>query len=211
MNIVYKITYLPHLNTDLPKYYIGSKFNYKGNYFGSIASKQIFDYTNGKSLKHWWKTRNRDEFVFQILAEYDNISPTDLVLKEREVQKELGIESSDYFNQAFAAKGFCSKIKSEATKIQMSLSMSNFWNTEAGLQKRERLRQRNKQTKSQECYDRYKDPEFKARVVSKLLDTVERNKKQIEYEGNLYSGWKSFTSQTGISRYRYLQHYKSKP
>ena len=59
MNILYKVTYLPHLNTNWPKYYVGSKYNYKGNYFGSVDSKQIYEYTEGLTLKDWWKKEKK--------------------------------------------------------------------------------------------------------------------------------------------------------
>lgn len=61
MNILYRITYLPHLkNQTPPYYYIGSKYNYKENYWGSLSSKQKDWYSEGLSICDWWKKKIKE-------------------------------------------------------------------------------------------------------------------------------------------------------
>ena len=75
MNILYKITYLPHLkNQTPPYYYVGSKYNYDKKYFGSPSSKQKDWYSENFTICKWWKQKiknNKDDFYFEIISEYD--------------------------------------------------------------------------------------------------------------------------------------------
>ena len=58
MNILYKITYLPHLkNQTPPYYYVGSKYNYGKKYFGSPSSKQKDWYSGDLTICKWWKEK----------------------------------------------------------------------------------------------------------------------------------------------------------
>lgn len=132
MHILYKVTYLPHLGTNLPKYYIGSKYNYKGNYYGSVSSNLVHDYTNGLTLKNWWSSRNKEDFKFEVLKIFDQITPGDLILQERILHDELNVLSEDYFNSCKALKGFYSVKKSEETKAKLSRSLKSFYNTPEG-------------------------------------------------------------------------------
>lgn len=160
MHILYKITYIPHLNTSYPKYYVGSKYNYSGNYYGSISSKQVFDYTNGMTLVDWWKTekKTKENFIFEILEIYDNISANDLVLYEKELHLKLNVLSEEYFNQSIATKGFCSVKKSKNTKVLMSESAKIYWATEEGLCKKQRLIDRNLEFQSDIMIKKWKSP-----------------------------------------------------
>ena len=56
--------------------------------------------------------------------------------------------NGDYFNSAYAAIGFASQPRCQATKTILSIRTKNFWNTEAGILKRARLGDRNRKTKS---------------------------------------------------------------
>ena len=116
MHILYKITYLPHLNTKWPKFYIGSKYNYKGKYFGSVDSKQIYDYTEGLPLRDWWKKQDKNYFLFEILEEFNSITPQELVAKEYDLHVQLDVLSDSYFNHSIATKGYCAVKNSENTK-----------------------------------------------------------------------------------------------
>jgi hypothetical protein len=149
MHIIYKITYLPHLDTDFPKYYVGSKHNWKGNYFGSVASKQIFDYTNNLPLYKWWALQKKDKtnFSFEIIKQFEDITPQELVAEEKKIHNKLKILGSEYFNQSIATTGFASGPKSVETRNLMKQSSTNFWKSEAGQLKRQRLRERNIATK----------------------------------------------------------------
>ena len=148
MNIIYKITYLPHLNTNYPKFYIGSKMNYSSSrfYLGSVSSKQIFEYTENMPLYQWWKLKTKNcssDFLFEILEIY-NCDANELLLYEEQWQRKLDISSNEYFNQAYATKNFCSKKNSESQKLLKSKKTKEFWASPEGELKKERLRARNK-------------------------------------------------------------------
>ena len=129
MNIIYKITYKPHLNTKYPKYYIGSKYNYKGNYWGSVDSKQLFDFSDNIPLRVWWKNKlktNKEDFVFEILKDCGNLTPKELVHIEYFIHLELDVLSDEYFNSSIATTGFVSIKKHDKTKMLMSKKPKNF-------------------------------------------------------------------------------------
>lgn len=159
-HILYKVTYLPHLNTDLPKFYIGSKYDYIGNYFGSVSSKQEYEFTNGLCLRDWWKwqKQNPSNFDFVILETFYDITPEELVIRERELQLKLNVLSEDYFNHAIATEGFCSKKKSSQTKLVMSTKTKEYWESEDGKLKRQRLIERNRNIKSAEMKKKWSNP-----------------------------------------------------
>jgi hypothetical protein len=161
-NILYKITYLPHLNTNYPKYYIGSKYKYTGNYFGSIASNQSFEYTNGLKLKDWWKLKQKEnihDFSFEIIKEFDaNITPKQLVEEESKLHIQLDILNDEYFNQSIATKGFCSTKNTDETKLKKSLKTKEFWNSNNGKLKKQKLIERNKTQHKQKMIERWKNP-----------------------------------------------------
>lgn len=208
MHVIYIVTYLPHLNTNYPKWYVGSKYNYRPGYFGSVASNQIFDFTDGLSLKNWWKTRDKKDFKFEVVTSYTEITPNELVLEEKQLHERLNVKGSDYFNQSIATTGFCSVKKSEYTKSLMSEKMKLFWNSKEGYEKKQRLIQRNKLTKSKEIKLRYKDPKFVLNHKKHIAKVSEERKLKLEYNGKLFRGWDEFTRETGVSRYKYLMHYK---
>lgn len=149
-SVIYKITYKPHLNTEYPKYYIGSKYNYKGNYWGSVASTAVFNYTNNIPLKKWWSLLDKDNLKFEVLEEYFNITPQELISYERKFLLELNVLSSDYFNQHINGELFYSGKKSTATKQKISDKTKAYWQTDEGREKSARLSARNKITKSTE-------------------------------------------------------------
>lgn len=218
MHIVYKITYKPHLDTPYPKYYIGSKYNYVGNYFGSSASNQIFHYTEGVKLKDWWKSRNKKDFTFEILYEFDDISPGGLVLVEREFHEFLNVMGPEYFNQSIATKGFCSQPKNSNTRSIMSQSTKLYWNTSEGIEKRKRLSERNRMYKSEQQKKLYQREPFRRDIARQnRLGTKhspeskqkcrESKLKYVEYKGNDYLGWQSLLKATGVSEFLYRKYY----
>jgi hypothetical protein len=160
MHILYKITYLPFLDTNNPKYYIGSKYNYKGNYYGSLASKQIYDYTEGMTLKEWWKTQknNTEFFLFEIIEEYSNITPQELVNRERDLHLQLNVLGDEYFNHSIATKGFCSQKNSPNTRELKTIKTKEYWNSESGKQKKDRLVSRNRKIMSGIMLEKWKNP-----------------------------------------------------
>ena len=160
MHILYKVTYLPHLETEHPKYYIGSKYNYKGDYFGSVDSKQVYSYTNGKPLRDWWKEQKQypESFLFEIIESFEEITPEELVIKERDLHIKLNVLSESYFNHSIATKGFCSKKRSEESKKHISNKTKKYWDSDAGKMKKQRLTERNKNCQSDWMKQKWQSP-----------------------------------------------------
>jgi len=157
-NILYRVTYKPHIGTNYPIYYVGSKYNYKGNYYGSVDSKQVYDYTNGSSLKEWWKKQKKENFIFEILEECGEITPQKLVEKEHDLHVKLDVLSDLYFNHSIATKGYCSVKNSENTKKKKSEKTKEFWQSESGQLKKQRLVERNKTTHKIIMTEKWKSP-----------------------------------------------------
>lgn len=213
MDVIYKVTYLPHLDSDLPKYYIGSKKNwFEGcNYMGSVASSKIFHYTDGLELKHWWKKKTKEEpnnFLFEIIESYEEKTPKELVLIEKEYQEKMGVLSCDYFNQSIATKGFVSGKNDENTRKKKSLSTKKYWDSPEGIEKRKRLSERNRNNKSQEMKEKWKTSEFRKKRESanitgrpkgsKNKNPVERTMKKIEVDGIVYNNAFEVSESFGI-------------
>lgn len=159
-SVIYRITYTPHLGTKYPKFYIGSKHNYNGSYYGSVSSERIFEYTDGFTLKDWWAKKVSEtpsDFTFEILSKHD-ATPHELVLIERSIQEEFDVLSDEYFNQCLAARGFVSTPKSESFKKHISVKTKEYWDSPAGLEKRKRLSNRNKQLKSEQMKELWSNP-----------------------------------------------------
>ena len=169
MNIVYKITFIPHLGTDKPKYYIGSKFNYKPGYFGSVSSNRLFDYTNGLPLRKWWKNEVKNtpsNFTIEILEDCSFMNKHELVICELKWQQYFNIKTPDFFNQAYASGKFVSGPKDTNVKLKLSKSLKKYYTTEEGKLKRERLTGRNKETRSAIMKERWQHPTEK--MVSRV-------------------------------------------
>lgn len=160
MHILYKVTYLPHLETEYPKYYIGSKYNYKGNYYGSVDSKQVYSYTEGKSLRDWWKEQKQQpqNFLFEVIECFQEITPEELILRERDLQLKLDVLSEHYFNHSIATKGFCSKKRSEESRKHISNKTKQYWESEEGKLKKQRLTERNKNCQSEWMTEKWQSP-----------------------------------------------------
>jgi hypothetical protein len=222
MNIIYKITYLPHLNTSYPKYYIGSKLNYKGNYFGSIASRKKLEFTEGVSLKDWWKKQhkhNPNAFLFEVLEDCSMLDKHQLAEKEKEYQlKHNAALSSEFFNQATATGLFVGGKKDNETKTKMSASLKKFYQTPEGLDKRKRLIERNKTSHAITMKEKWKNPSDKMlQCLTRLIahkpsiETIEKLKKSrlidIEYKGKIYKGWYNLLKEKGVSKHLYKKYY----
>ncbi len=222
MNIIYKVTYLPHLDTIYPKYYIGSKLNYKGNYFGSIASRKKFKFTDQFTLKDWWRfeiKHHPKNFLFEILEECSVLNKHQLAEKEKEYQlKHNVVISEEYFNQAIATGLFVSSKKDNETKLKMSNSLKNYYQTEEGIEKRKRLIERNKTSHSITMKEKWKHPSEKMlQCLTRLIahkpsiENIEKLKKSrlidIEYKGKIYKGWYNLLKEKGVSKHLYKKYY----
>lgn len=165
MNIIYLITYIPHLNTSFPKYYVGSKYRYDGKYLGSPSSKKILDFTEGKTLGQWWKEKtktNPNNFRFDILfVGNEDISPNELVLIEHDIQKDWNVLTLDFFNQTLATRGWVSGPRENVTKQLISQKTKAYWSTDAGIDKKYRLIERNQTLHSTRMKYKWKEPSEK--------------------------------------------------
>lgn len=221
-SVLYRITYLPHLETDLPKYYIGSKYNYKNtdSYLGSPSSTQIFDYTDGMTLAHWWKQKiknNKDDFIFEILEEYDNITPGDLVIKEGDLQKTLDVVlSDDFFNQGYATCGWYSRPNNKESRKKKSVATKKYWASQAGQEKRKRLVERNKKysaDRMSKMWEKHRDSivenlkQPKSKTHKENISKGKLSNNPIKYKEEIYYGWYALEKETGISKHLYNKYY----
>ena len=143
MNIIYKITYLPHLqNKTPPYYYIGSKFKYNNNYLGSLSSKQKDWYTEDLTIEQWWKKntkKNPENFLFEILESYDKITPKQLVEEEKKIHLNLDVRDGvEYFNKAIATTGWVASNRTEESKNKVRKITQQYWdeNSEDAIKRR---------------------------------------------------------------------------
>lgn len=220
MNIIYLITYRPHIGTQHPIFYIGSKFNYRKAYFGSLASKRVFSYTEGVPLLDWWKrevNNNPDHFGFEILIDAGDVSPAQLVEIEREVQIRWGAPGVFFFNQSLAGGRFVSQPKSPETRARIADKTRAFWASPEGQEKKARLREMNRTTKSAQikaAWNRpgFRETESKKRRGAKRTDESriryrDCKLKNLEYKGDYYLGYDELEIKTGVSRHLYKKYY----
>jgi len=137
MHIIYKITYLKHLRNNTPPfYYIGSKYNYTGKYYGSPSSKQKDWFTEGLSVSDWWKKEVRNnpgEFSFEVMEVLpDNITPQVLVEEEKTTHLKYDVSKSElFFNKSIATSGWVSAPRTEKTKKSISEITKKYWKKES--------------------------------------------------------------------------------
>lgn len=181
MNIIYKITYLPHLkNQTPPYYYVGSKYDYKENYWGSPSSKQKDWYTEEFGISEWWKKKikeNKNDFLFETIIQYNEITPIELVEEEKKYQLKLDVKNSEeYFNKSIATTGWVSVPRTEETKEKIRQITKNYWNknTEKSIERRKKLSEENKKVKSKELKEKWKNP------TDKMLKAREENKLRLK-------------------------------
>lgn len=175
MNILYRVTYLPHLkNQTPPYYYVGSKYNYKGNYFGSPSSKQKDWYTGELSICEWWKKEikeNKHNFLFEMVFEYDKITPDQLVEEEKNYQLNLNVKySNEYFNKSIATTGWVSIPRTNETKEKLRKITKEYWDncSEESIERRRKLSERNRKVKSKQLKEKWKNP------TDKMKENYER-------------------------------------
>jgi hypothetical protein len=181
MNILYRITYLPHLrNQTPPYYYVGSKYKYKANYWGSPASKQKDWYSEGLTICDWWKKKikeNKNDFLFEIITQHNEMSPIQLVEEEKKYQLQLNVKhSGEYFNKSIATTGWVSVPRTEESKEKIREITKEYWdkNTEKSIERRKKLSERNKKVKSKELKEKWKNP------TDKMLRAQEENKLRLK-------------------------------
>jgi hypothetical protein len=186
MNIVYKVTYLPHLkNQTPPYYYVGSKYDYNGNYFGSLSSIQEEWYTEGLTICDWWKKQikeNKDNFLFEIIFQYDEITPVQLVEEEKKYQLELDVKNSnEYFNKSIATTGWVSAPRTEESKEKIRRITKEYWDSgsEESIKRRKELSERNERVKSKEMKEKWKNPTDKMKKnLERLINTPNSKKRK---------------------------------
>ena len=185
MNILYKVTYLPHLkNQTPPYYYFGSKYNYNKNYWGSPSSKQEDWYTEGVSISEWWNTKikeNKNDFLFEIIFQFNEITPIQLVEEEKKYQLELNVKNSkEYFNKSIATTGWVSIPRTEETKEKIRKITKEYWdrNTEESIERRKKLSERNRKVKSKELKEKWKNPTDKMKKNYERFVTMAKTHKR---------------------------------
>lgn len=103
---IYEIYYIPWIDNDLgrPWIYSGSDYYNNDEYFGSASSREITEWSEGKTVSDWWKFQIKnfpDNFIKYTLLELsDDISRIELQALESAIQKaEDHRSSSKYFNR----------------------------------------------------------------------------------------------------------------
>lgn len=200
MDIIYRITYIPHLDSNNPKFYIGSKkqYNKSPHYMGSISSVKKFPFTEEMSLCEWWKHKiktERHNFKFEILESFIDIDKNELVKIEKEYHEKYNVLSEEYFNQSIATLGWVSTSKNEDTKKKLSESTKKYWQTEDGEEKKKRLIERNKTHMSNIMTEKWKNPtdNMKSRITpgrpkgSKNKIKRKNTERKINIDGIVYS------------------------
>jgi hypothetical protein len=221
-SVLYKITYLPHLETQHHKYYIGSKHNYTRKYTGSVSSQQRFEYTGEMTLKDWWKQKNiveAENFIFEVLETFDDITPQDLVILERDLQLKLDVvNSQDFFNQGIATEGWVSRPNTKESKKKKSIATKEYWNSDAGQEKRKRLIESNRKHSPQRMRDVWKTQ--RELLISNLnkpktarhknnISSAKVKSNPIEYAGDVYFGWKDLETKTEVTKFLYFKYYRN--
>ena len=120
---------------------------------------------------------NKDDFYFEIILEYDEISPKQLVEEEKKIHIELNVKNSEeYFNRSVATSGWVSVPRTDDTKKKMSRITKNYWdqNSQKALERRKELSERNRKIKSKEMQERWKNP------TDKMLKALEKNKSKLK-------------------------------
>ncbi len=221
-SVLYKITYLPHIETTYHKYYIGSKHNYNRKYTGSVSSQQRFEYTGELILKDWWKQKNivePENFLFEVLETFDNITPHYLVILERDLQLKLDVANSrDFFNQGIATEGWVAMPNTKETRKKKSEATKKYWDSADGQEKRKRLVESNKKHSSQRLKETWKTQRdallagiSKPKSENHRLNISSAKVKSnpIEYAGNVYFGWADLESKTEVTKFLYFKYYRN--
>lgn len=166
MPVIYLTIYTPWRNNQegKPWLYIGSKQKDDPKYFGSVSSKHIPNWSNGLTLKDWWKKEikeNPQNFEKKILFSFSESLPKKILLDiESEILKVNDcMNSSVFFNRTNSAAGPGSpkgtnigrvpwnkgltketdervRKNSEATKIGRKSQNVGFWITNGNINKK---------------------------------------------------------------------------
>lgn len=210
MHVLYRITYLPHLETELPKYYIGSKYNYKPGYMGSLSSKSKEAFTNGLTLAEWWKREtkiNSNDFKFEILETFEDLTPNELVILEHDLQVKLNVLGENYFNRGLATVGFVSSKNTEETKRIKSARTKKYWDSLSPSQKEARIKARSLEAVSKSLKERWKNPTKKMqnrkvhgrpKGAKDLESRKQREERMVSIEGVVYSSAKEAATVYGV-------------
>ena len=181
MNIIYKISYLPHLkNQTPPYYYIGSKYNYDGKYWGSPSSKQKDWYSENMPIGKWWKNKiknNINDFYFEIISVHNELSPIELVKEEKINHLNFDVKNSkEYFNKSIATSGWVSIPRTDLTKEKIRNITKKYWeeNSDEAKQRRKNLSERNRKTKSKEMKEKWKNPSEK--MLEGMKNFIQKSK-----------------------------------
>jgi hypothetical protein len=132
------------------------------------------------SIKDWWKRKiknNINDFSFEILSEYSNTNAFELVLEEKKIQMQFNVKNNDeYFNKSIATSGWVSVPRTKDTKEKISNITKKYWNdnSDKAKQRRKILSERNRQIKSQQMKEKWKNPSKK--MIEGFEKFIEKSK-----------------------------------
>ena len=96
----------------------------------------------------------------------------------------------------------------------MKIKTKEYWDSPAGIEKKKRLSERNRQVKSEQLKQAWKDgkmvlpPNRKDNKSEEHKRKIgEGNKKTHEYCGEYYHGWDKLLKETGVSKHLYNKYY----
>jgi hypothetical protein len=162
----------------------GQNIIIKKKYWGSPSSKQKDWYTEGHSISEWWKKKikeNKNDFLFEIIIQFNEITPIQLVEEEKKYQLELNVKhSQEYFNKSIATTGWVSVPRTDETKEKIRQITKEYWNknTEKSIERRKKLSERNKKVKSKELKDKWKNPTDKMKENYERFVTMAKTHKR---------------------------------
>ena len=97
--------------------------------------------------------------------------------------------------------------------VAMKIKTKEYWDSSAGMEKRKRLSERNRQVKSEQIKQAWKDGLYDNRIQNfkKSEETKKKmsegSKKTHEYCGRYYRGWDELLKETGVSKHLYNKYY----
>ena len=192
MNIIYKITYLPHVeNKTPPFFYIGSKYHYDVKYMGSPSSKQQDWYTGNLTIRDWWKKEVKEHpelFRFDIIETHDEYTPHELVEAEKFIHLKLDVKlSPHYFNKSIATTGWVSIPRTEETKQKVREITQTYWATNPNaVARRQAVVELNKKTKSKEQRELWSDPVYRDKQQKRIQKSAETRRYKIHARGQIF-------------------------
>ena len=147
----------------------------------------------------------------------NNMSWEEYALLRKEDEQCIYSGSSNYPDSAsnweLATRANTGRKRPEHATV-MKIKTKEYWDSLAGMEKRKRLSERNRQVKSEQIKQAWKDgkmvlpPNRKDNKSEEHKRKIgEGNKKTHEYCGEYYHGWDKLLKETGVSKHLYNKYY----